>query len=257
MDRALCYFSFDYDLTVTKKHTWDDLKLANKKPETVARAAEVNLIQYTDAQLLADLIEFVCGTYRMVFCFCTMQYREILEAGLKANPILYPVYEKYVGTRLFIIDRAEIGTHHRSNKALALSSTFKVSNPKHGGVHMDDTMKHESDFAAKNIDIIPMTPGTGFSKQLDSSFNTALTYIEGRFSNIARPKNYPTPSENVFSTASQPGASRVPPGFDFRFLAISRKDLTMDQFMKELRSATMASFSRQGAVRRPKPKSKL
>ena len=252
MDRALCYFSFDFDLTVTTKHTWNDLKLADRKPETVARAAEVNLIQYTDAELLANFIEFVCGTYRMIFCFCTMQYREILEAGLKANPILYPVYEKYVGTRLFIIDRAEIGTHHQSNKALALSRTFQVTNRKHGGAHMDDTMRHEATFEAHNIDIIHMTPGTGFSKNLDSSLNSALAYIQSRFSNIARPKNYPTPSENVFSTASLPGASRVPPGFDFRFLAISRKDKTMENFMLELRVSIMSP-----SRRRPKAKSKL
>ena len=247
MDRALCYFSFDFDLTVTTQHTWNELRLADKKPETVARAAEVNLIKYTDAQLLADLIEFLCGTYRMIFCFCTMQFREILEVGLKANPILAPVYERYVGTRLFIIDRTEIGTLHENNKALALSRTFRVTNRKHGGAHMDDTLKHESTFAAQNIDIIHMAPGTGFTKQLDSSLSTALRYIQSRFSNIARPQNYPTPSESLYANTSRPGASRVPPGFKFHFLPISSKQKTMEDFMLELRISVMASSSRRRA----------
>ena len=249
MDRALCYFSFDFDLTVTTTHTWSGLKLMDNKPETVARAASPNLIQFSDAQLLASLIEFVCGTYRMIFCFCTMQFREILEAGLKANQILAPVYERYVGKTLFIIDRQEIAMCS-ANKASALKSTFSFTNRKFGGVHMDDTIKHHNDYLLNNIEVIQMDPGIGFSRQVGSTLNRGIDQIERSFSNIGRPSSLPVIQEAVYANTSQPGSSRYPRNFDFNFHPVSSKNLTMEKFIGELRKACITPFTRQGALKK-------
>ena len=252
MDRALCFFSFDFDLTVTKNHTWEDLKLTDEKPGTVARAAQADFIQFADAQLLANLIDFVCKK-RMIFCFCTMQYRGILEAGLRTHPILAPVFATYVGKQLFIIDRTEVHRMHGGNKAKALSGILNRRKSTYSGIHLDDTMRHEADFEAMNIELVKMTPGTGFSRTLGSSLDSAIDIIENKFSNWGRPQNVPE-GESVYANTSPYGASQVPPGFNFHFLPLPSGTHKITDFCKELRSvlrpnASPSRLSRQGAVR--------
>ncbi len=252
MGRALCYFSFNFDLTVTSNHTWTDLRLTNENPATLTRAANPGLIKYIDAELLAGLIEFICSR-NMIFCFCTMQFRGILESGLQAHQSLSPAYQAYVGRTLFIIDRSEL-LFYSGNKASALSDKFKLAHSNYGAVHLDDTNENAETFLQKNIESIEMDPSKGFSRELESSLDRAITLMQSKFTNYGRPQRFPALNEATYANSSVPGASKIPPDFDFDFIPLSRRLFPIEAFFKEMRAvihpgSPHSALVRKGAVR--------
>ena len=72
---------------------------------------------------MAKLINLICEQ-GMIFCFTTMKNRQIVEAGLKAHPMVASVMRKYAGTHLFIIDCDEVHLHGGKNHR-HLNRTYK------------------------------------------------------------------------------------------------------------------------------------
>ena len=232
MDKALCWISFDFDLTVTTVHTWKALKLT-KVTDANITAAGSGIILLSHPILLAKLIKFICEQ-DMLFCFTTMQHRQIVEAGLKAHPMVASVMSRYGGTHFFIVDRTQVH-HHGNKKSQALKTCLQVTD-KFSGMHFDDDAREASDFAALGMGFQHMTEGTGFAATMNSSLSQAIAKIpQMGFSNLGSATALP---ESIYANAAN---TEIPNGHDFRFRAKRSAEHPIAGFISKAMQVIMTS----------------
>ncbi|MPW30821.1 hypothetical protein F9L16_17690 [Agarivorans sp. B2Z047] len=223
--------SFDFDLTLTKEHTYNELGLKDEKESTVAKAGSgcVNLI---DSRLLADLIAFICGKNRMLFAITTMQSGYIVQAAIKCDPRLAPVFELYIGSRLFIIDRKAVQRH--GNKANALEALFGVrenANGIHSGVHFDDCRNDEPKFEIKNMGFCHMVPRCGFGTSMTSSLCRGIARLPRAFNRVGVVPDVPTYASSMYANVE---GFAVPFGVEFELGMIRSHSKGLSGFISDL-----------------------
>lgn len=230
MRKAIGWISFDYDLTMTSCHTWNELKATKKDEASRQKAATATLI---NPMLFARLIEFFCSR-KMIFCITTLQHSQNVLAGMRAHYKIGEALDKYMGTFFFIIDREEIKMHG-NKKTVALHKRFG-SSEKFSGMHFDDDDREKAAFDAYNIHFQSMTPRAGFQSSKASTLCKGINMIPVYFSNQACTTN--VPAEGVYANALSP---QIPQDHDFKFKARRSAEFPMSNFMSDLMTTIIQS----------------
>lgn len=166
------FVSFDFDLTVTRQHTWIECGIHTPLSEGDSR---LGLIAFQDGALLIRLINALCGR-GLAVCFNSRQYASTIFFSLKALPGGHKLIADFHGSRFFIFGRESL----QVSKAEALVNAFGADV---GGLHFDDDSGESRGFAG-NHHFCRMTEGTGFSLEGSSSLIRGLVDIPLHFSGL-------------------------------------------------------------------------
>lgn len=232
MEKALCWLSFDFDLTLTSVHTWNELGIRNSHENNIEMAGS-GAVTLCNSLLLRNVIEFVCER-GMIFCITTMQHGAIVRAAMVADPLINAVIEQYEGTQFFIIDRDQVRAF--GGKAFTQRSALNVMK-RFSGIHFDDDNREIDKFDLMNISFQEMPERTGFSSSMSSTLYQAISKIRDfGFSNVAFANNYPQ-RVNTGSLAR----SIIPLGHDFRFTARHSSQYPLTGFIDDLLALIISS----------------
>ncbi|CAH1648614.1 hypothetical protein [Chelatococcus asaccharovorans] len=169
------FVSFDFDLTVTRQHTWIDCGIHTPLAEGDAR---LGLITFQDGSLLIRLINALCGQ-GLAVCINSRQYASTIFFSLKALPGGEKLIADFHGSRFFVFGRESL----QVSKAQVLASAFGADV---GGLHFDDDSKEGRGFVG-NHRFCQMAAGTGFSLGISSSLLSGLVDIPLHFSGLMTP----------------------------------------------------------------------
>ena len=164
------FVSFDFDLTVTRQHTWIDCGIHAPLAEGDAR---LGLIAFQDGSLLIRLISALCERV-LAACINSRQYASTIFFSLKSLPGGDKLIGDFHGSRFFIFGRESLHV----SKAHVLANAF---GPDVGGLHFDDDSGESRGFSG-NHHFCQMAKGTGFSLEGSSGLIRGLADIPLHFS---------------------------------------------------------------------------
>ncbi|MBS7696053.1 MULTISPECIES: hypothetical protein [unclassified Chelatococcus] len=151
MPDGLGFVSFDFDLTVTRLHTWTDCGIDAPLLEGDPR---LGLVAFQNGPLLIGLVRALCGN-GLAVCITSRQYAQTIFHSLKANPGGDTLIADFHGSRFFIFGRESVGI----SKARTLADAFGTNV---GGLHFDDDPQ-ERQGLFENHHFCLMEAGTSFS----------------------------------------------------------------------------------------------
>ncbi|CAH1663821.1 MULTISPECIES: hypothetical protein [unclassified Chelatococcus] len=172
MQGGFGFVSFDFDLTVTKQHTWIACGIHTPLSEGDSR---LGLIRFQDGSLLIRLINALCSK-GVAVCINSRQYGSTIFFSLKTLRGGHKLIADFHGSRFFIFGRESL----QVSKAQALTDAFGADV---GGLHFDDDSGESGGFAG-NHHFCQMEEGTGFSLESSSSLMRGLSEIPLHFSEL-------------------------------------------------------------------------
>lgn len=217
------FISFDFDLTLTKQHTWNVCGLSSPLSEG---DSQLGRIQYQDGALLIRLIRHLCSA-GFIAAITSRQFGSTIFYSLKGLPGGQQMLTEFHGSRFFIFGRESL----RMSKAQTLTDAFGANV---GGLHFDDDIRENSGLSG-NHHFCPMEEGKAFSLDCSSGLSRGLADIPFHFSGL------------LAADIDASYASLCPPPVKYPALAFGpaswkkSTSLSLTAFVADLRTALMLS----------------